>query len=373
MFAAAKPHSALFESSRESAVTSIYFIIQWTFPLWTKKKKKRSLLQSREPLPIMPTPNLFVYLQTAFTPQRWFTQRHRSSSSLSTLTTTEHWNNPVPGTYTYKPGQGWYLTALDADPSKPARPERVVDVVALDRALLSSDYYNRCMRARMPGAPPTSPEVNFVKCDDGIAWVNDKDANGKPTQGPWQRFVIDKDTKELRPMCKGDDPGWQSRRNSPVHSSQNSIKDGVGGTKGGSHSKHNSKSSIDMSKVQKKLEEEATVHKGRPRSKAIGSEGGTPASTRPNSSLGSPKSNRSRPTSLLSPSSRPTSPTGHRRGDAESKSGQSSAGPSRPPSMRWNSSSRISSPLASPGLSHNEEQLQGGTNGNTKGGAKEAD
>lgn len=315
---------------------------------------------------IMPTPNLFVALQTAINPRRWGPTQKNSSTSATSLNTIEHWNTPVPGTYQYKPGQGWYLTCLDADPSQPARPERVVDVVALDRALLISEYYRRSKKAPLPGAPAGSPDVNFVRCDDGIAWVNDKDENGRATAGPWQRFVVDRETGALRSMCKGDDPAWQSRRNSPSHSSRNSLKDGVSaGTRSGGNSKHNSKSSIDVERLYRQLEME-TGGKGRPRANNVRADGSRSAPlSRAHSPVSSPGSRRSRPESLLSPMSRDQSAT--RCGSVEGQNGSGSKSPaqSRPASM-------ISSPLATPGfVPDQEDHASAGIDGKATSGAKE--
>ena len=228
----------------------------------------------------------------------------------------------MSGTYTLKPGQGWYLVSRDSDPAPLSKPERVVDCPALDRAFLRSDYIKRKQKARYPGSPADSPEVGFVRCDDGIAWVNDTDEYGNATKGPWQRFVIDKDTKDFRPMCKGDDPAWQSRRNSPTHSAKSSIAE--------SRSRNHSENNLMMlSKNAQSMQQP----RGRPRSNELKVDGGRSG---PSSRAASPTANHGRNLSVNS--------IGH----------ASSAKPSRPTSMRVNSSSKVTtpSPLTSPGLTY---------------------
>lgn len=135
---------------------------------------------------------------------------------------------------------------LDSDPSKPEAPVRVVFCAPLNRRILESDYIARSRKATLPkdaapalsrtssrsskrsskASPATSrsssyleavdpPKVSFVRHDDGFAWLNDKDVDGTPTKGPWQRFCIDKATGEMRPMLKRDDPAWRERRLKP--------------------------------------------------------------------------------------------------------------------------------------------------------------
>lgn len=306
-------------------------------------------------------PNLFVALQTAVSPRRWFNRPNPTpGTSATTLSKTEHWSSPVPGTYTYKPGVGWYLTSLDSDPTQPTTPQRVIDVPALDRAMLLKDYYRRSMIAAMPGAPPGSPELGWVRCSDNIAWVNDRDADGKPTKGPWQRFVIDKETKELRLMCKGDDPAWHSKRNSPSHSARSSVVDKGGHPPAaGSHSKSNSKSSVEVAKTQADCADTSgPSRRGRPRAHDLISAPGSAASSRaPSPMAGATSAGASRPVSLLSPSSRAASPSRRHSPVEGNTSKGSSAGPSRPHSLRMNSASHISSPLASPAVNTQDGDL----------------
>lgn len=193
-------------------------------------------------------PNLVVMAQTAVNPQRWFSrsksQPNIGASPGASLALTEHWRSPVPGTYQHRPGAGWFLIQCDADKSKPEFPDKVIFSEALDRRVLASDYHARCRKARLPlpfvpspassrtnsGSRPSSPArasskgrykkdkhkpkeqpiVNFVRLHDDVTWLNDKDENGELTNGPWQRFCIDKETGEFRPMLRRDDPSKSS-------------------------------------------------------------------------------------------------------------------------------------------------------------------
>ena len=210
----------------------------------------------------MPTPNLYVAASTMVSPRRWFSKQRQSCSGSSVvvpgqpLAVTEHWKSPVPGVYRHVPGSGWYLIQLDSDPAEPKQPDRVLFCAPLDRGILESDYKVRCIKARLPKgcrpalsrpsspsskrssrvSPVTSrnssavreseqPEVSFVRHDDGFTWLNDKDAEGKPTRGPWQRFCFDHKKGEMRVMLKGDDPNWRekaSSRRSSKHESDRS-------------------------------------------------------------------------------------------------------------------------------------------------------
>lgn len=195
-------------------------------------------------------PNLYVAAHNLVTPRSWFSskddQSQRSSSVVipnQPLAASEHWNSPIPGVYRHEPGRGWFLIQLDSDPSKPEKPDRVIFCAPLNRGILKSDYNARSIRAKLPkGCTPaqsrsSSPssrrskrpgtansrhssvddterrEVSFVRHDDGVTWLNDKDADGNDTKGPWQRFCLDKQTGEMRVMLKGDDPAWRDKSN----------------------------------------------------------------------------------------------------------------------------------------------------------------
>lgn len=176
------------------------------------------------------------------TPSTWLSKNKKKSEQDSfvagqPLARTEHWKSPVPGVYRHKPGVGWFLIQLDSNPSEPEQPDRVIYCEPLRRGMLETEYKRRTMKAKLPkdctpaasrsGSPsrkpkasaPNSrrgsreeqaqPEVNFVRHDDGVSWLNDKDAAGKPTKGPWQRFCLDKKTGEMRVMLKIDDPSYK--------------------------------------------------------------------------------------------------------------------------------------------------------------------
>ena len=124
----------------------------------------------------------------------------------------------------------------------------MIDCPALDRLLLISDYWSRSRRAVHPSAAEGSPKVGFVRADDGVTWLNDMDADGNLTKGPWQRFVKDENTGGFRVMCKGDDPIWRSSRqnsraNSRATSRANSPAPKAGGGSTGGSPRSSAKSS----------------------------------------------------------------------------------------------------------------------------------
>lgn len=196
-------------------------------------------------------PNLAVLAFKIASPQRWFKSKHtRTTSNEGHMrsSTTEHWTSPVPGTYELGRGAKWFLIERDDDPSQPEKPDQVIWCKALDRKLLLSDYRARSRKGKLP--PPRSqpssqtggsrrpsrgpsrepsikeparpdphrsssqevvptkpqPEVSFVMMDDGVTWLNDRDADGEQTMGPWLRYCIDRVTGEFRPMRVSDDP-----------------------------------------------------------------------------------------------------------------------------------------------------------------------
>ena len=193
-------------------------------------------------------PNLYVAIHTLVTPSQWL-PKHRKHAQRSesiivpgqSLARTEHWKSPVPGVYRYTLAGGWYLIQLDSDPSLPETPDRVLYCGPLNRSILESQYQARSIKAQLPAAatpgssrstsptrkkaktslsssrrnseqiqqqqPP--PEVSFVRHDDGVSWINDRDAQGNLTKGPWQRFCLDKNTGKMRVMLKGDDPAYR--------------------------------------------------------------------------------------------------------------------------------------------------------------------
>lgn len=272
-------------------------------------------------------PNLLVYAQTAVNPNRWFS-RSKSSSDISatpgaSLALTEHWTRPIPGTYQHRPGAGWFLIKLDSDPSKPDFPQRVIWSDALDAKILEHDYHARSKQARLPEAitpssngsrngsvsrpaspnellvklgkikdgkkPKERPMVNFVRLTDEVTWLNDKDANGNPTKAPWQRFCIDKDTGEFRPMLRRDDPAKASRPTSRAsnvggtHSTAPSVRSNVSGMSG--------PASRSGSRPGSRAVSPAPGHRCLPSNLAVTPAAGTPSVTpaRGPSPLGSPQ------------------------------------------------------------------------------------
>ncbi|KAI9719899.1 MAG: hypothetical protein M1828_006029 [Chrysothrix sp. TS-e1954] len=178
------------------------------------------------------TPNLLVWAQTAVNPRKWV-QRETSST---TSPVTEHWHEPIPGTYAYTPGRGWYLIHVDENfdaslialslPSKqlPPLPHHVIYSRVVKRYLLECDYLHRRQLAPRQGH---CAEVTMFRLDDGVAWVMLEDEKGRFNPGPWQLLCIDKETKQFRPMLKGDDPVRQSKKNTPVASPAESRRGSV--------------------------------------------------------------------------------------------------------------------------------------------------
>ena len=175
------------------------------------------------------TPNLLVWAQTVVDPRRWLS-RH------TTEPVTEHWCEPVPGTYCYEPNSGWCLHSIDEDfesslvamslPRKelPSLPHHVIYSRVLKRYLLQCEYLSRRQLAYLPGR---AAEVALFRLDDGVAWVMFEDEKGRFNPGPWELFCVDKGTKQFRPMLKGDDPVRQSKKDTPVSSPDASRRGSV--------------------------------------------------------------------------------------------------------------------------------------------------
>ncbi|KAI9678558.1 MAG: hypothetical protein M1817_005615 [Caeruleum heppii] len=222
-------------------------------------------------------PNLLVFTQTLFNPRRWgrgkshnrsrshsatnqadAASRNNSNASTASLRRTEHWDVPVPGTYEYIPGRGWYLIARDvalnphsihSRPTTPTSPsvgapkppqtrsrnsslrrsslsrrlstassissdeshhyhhrtrERVIWNPIVKRYMLAADFDARTKYARVPmrdhktGKELSRTETRRFFClDDGESWVGPWDSEGRFREGPWGRWVADGKTGGL--------------------------------------------------------------------------------------------------------------------------------------------------------------------------------
>ncbi|KAK5008703.1 hypothetical protein LTR60_005383 [Cryomyces antarcticus] len=158
-------------------------------------------------------PNLFLLTQKAFTPHHWF---KRTKSESKPTRNIEHWDAPVAGSYEYIAGRGWYLIATDAEGAlEPSQRQKIIYSKVVKRNLLQPEYDSRKRRAvvKVDETAKTS-RLGFFRLDDGLTWVCCWDADGKFVPGPWERWVEDKVPGTFRKMLKGDDPAWQSKRNS---------------------------------------------------------------------------------------------------------------------------------------------------------------
>jgi len=174
------------------------------------------------------TPNLFLATQTLFSPHKWF--RHQPKPSKP-VRRTEHWDDPVAGTYEYIPGRGWYLIATDKKSEDSKAPEgaevptiklqqpvQVKYSKVLKRYLLAPDYQMRKREAMVKNEAGRKERAGFFQLDDGIAWVQAWDADGEFIPGPYKLWIPDPNTGLFRHMRKTDDPDYveyiNSRRNS---------------------------------------------------------------------------------------------------------------------------------------------------------------
>lgn len=170
------------------------------------------------------TPNLFVLTKTAFSPHKWFassrTSSHSSSEqksrSKSVAPEIEHWQHPVPGYYQHEAGRGWYLIARDGSFHGSQRVDPAVKVAyskVLKRWLFETDMQARKVRGRFAAADsPQTHDVGFFRLDDGVAWVNNADAEGQFLPGPYTLYCYDDERKAFRVMKRRDDPIRQARK-----------------------------------------------------------------------------------------------------------------------------------------------------------------
>ncbi|KAK0664194.1 hypothetical protein DIS24_g826 [Lasiodiplodia hormozganensis] len=156
-------------------------------------------------------PNLLVATQTLFTPHKWFSRKPSEKS----VRRSEHWADPLPGTYEYIPGRGWYLTRPDATDGGPGerleKPRLVKYSRVLRRYLFENEYQRRKLSGEITDSHGKVREVGFFQLDDGIAWVNCWNHKGEFIPGPYERWVIDERNEKFRKMLKGDDPEWRKK------------------------------------------------------------------------------------------------------------------------------------------------------------------
>lgn len=161
------------------------------------------------------TPNLYVAAQKLFRPHRWFSSDNRDRSRSRSRTTNEHEYRkyPIPGMYEYRPGRGWYLTAMDNSAKTLDKPILIKYSRVLRRSLLQPDYDTRKTHGKIKNADGSlaDHEVGFFRLDDGIAWVNYLDKEGNFIPGPYKLWCVDGKSGYFRQMLKGDSPAWQSR------------------------------------------------------------------------------------------------------------------------------------------------------------------
>ncbi|KAF4308709.1 hypothetical protein GTA08_BOTSDO04109 [Botryosphaeria dothidea] len=256
------------------------------------------------------TPNLLVATQTLFTPHKWFSRK----TSEKSVRTSEHWDDPLPGTYEYIPGRGWYLTKPDGpDGSSGERLEKPRPVKysrVLRRYLFDSEYQRRKLTGEIPDSHGKVREVGFFLLDDGVAWVNCWNHKGEFIQGPYERWVIDERNEKFRKMLKGDDPEWRKNhkhshrattRRRPSAESNEDEKHKVYQIPATGHSRP--ASTIDMS-----LMSPPTSRPPSPKMETPRSEGATRSNSRANSISGAQGFQPIRPSNLRQNSSEATSP-----------------------------------------------------------------
>ncbi|KAI5302496.1 hypothetical protein KEM56_000647 [Ascosphaera pollenicola] len=184
-------------------------------------------------------PNLFILARNIFHPK--YLLRHGRKDRIKikgSISREEHWDEPVPGTYKYTPGQGWFLIRRDdgaervsvelhaqsdysgSDSStlgsnSQSLPEPVVYNSILHRYILVSDLKRRVRRCSIPIAcsSTTSNGSNsektkqepitrmqafwFLRLDDGKTWVPAWDDHDNFLPGPYLKWRYDKKKREM--------------------------------------------------------------------------------------------------------------------------------------------------------------------------------
>ncbi|KAI9771238.1 MAG: hypothetical protein M1835_006456, partial [Candelina submexicana] len=104
-------------------------------------------------------PNLFVGVRTLFKPQTWFCHKAHPKRNTS-IGRLEHWDSPIPGTYEYIPGRGWYLVATDS-PSSIKKRQPVNYCQITKKWVLQSDFEQRSHFAIVEVSPGKQKRMGF--------------------------------------------------------------------------------------------------------------------------------------------------------------------------------------------------------------------
>jgi hypothetical protein len=159
------------------------------------------------------SPNLFLLGKLIVSPQQWFVPRSGSRSPRKQ----EHWDAPIPGTYEYIPGRGWYLIAIDAGHQTSPQlrlPQPATYCKILHRPMLRQEFESRRKFETVKGQ-----KGGFFLMDDGVTWVRAWDKNGAFIAKDLEKWIIDSETRLFRRMTR-DDVEWVSRRGSLADSPQ---------------------------------------------------------------------------------------------------------------------------------------------------------
>ena len=160
------------------------------------------------------SPNLFLCFRALFCPTYWFQRGERIHGSVYRK---EHWDSPVPGIYTYIPGQGWHLVSRDDDDDDVVNEKEPVPLIycrVLHRYLLEDDMEERCRWHSVKLEESARPVKRmFFRLDDGYTWVTGWDARGNFIPGPYEKWVLDDEKKTMRRMSMWPDSANVSRDN----------------------------------------------------------------------------------------------------------------------------------------------------------------
>jgi hypothetical protein len=191
------------------------------------------------------SPNPFNLIKLALSPHRWGPKR---SSSTQSVAAKEEWNTPVPGTYEYKPGRGWYLieyaenvdnaSISDAGTASTAKAERLPRQVTycklLHRMMFTTEYNERRrFQYIKKDNSKRVQHIGFFRLDDDVTWVQCWDEFGNFIEGPYQRWCFDAETQRMRPMQYRDavieSEERESRRDSWERMQRQSVGDVISG------------------------------------------------------------------------------------------------------------------------------------------------
>ncbi|KAI5299292.1 hypothetical protein KEM55_002351 [Ascosphaera atra] len=156
-------------------------------------------------------PNLYILTRNIIHPKYWLRKGRKVCVKINgSITREEHWDAPVPGTYRYIPGQGWFLIRRDyhsarggdSDSDAPTRseasengasssksdcssimshqkhdlPEPVVYNSVLHRYILAVDLQNRLRRCEIPVADLTQRPTGPTRTKTGMGGAKEKNA-----------------------------------------------------------------------------------------------------------------------------------------------------------------------------------------------------